>query len=147
MDEEDNRASTLASAIEINRPVNLVKALRALNVCDGVVRSVTDQEIVNARAMIAANGFGCEPASGATIAGVQKLRSEGLIDAGDRVACVLTGHQLKDPDLTVAYHMNDPKKHAEKLHPAGVTETPFANPPTVVRNDVDAIIAALGLRK
>lgn len=145
MDREDNRASTLASAIEINRPVNLVKALRALSVCDGVVRSVSDQEIVDARAMIAANGFGCEPASGATIAGLQKLRAEGVIAASDRVACVLTGHQLKDPDLTVAYHMNDPKKHAAKLHPAGVTKTPYANPPIAVGNDVDAIVAALGL--
>ncbi|MEZ6124255.1 MAG: threonine synthase [Planctomycetaceae bacterium] len=145
MDRENHRASTLASAIEINRPVNLVKALRALAVCDGVVRSVTDQEIVDARAQIAANGFGCEPASGATIAGLKKLRAEGVISAGDRVACVLTGHQLKDPDLTVAYHMNDPKKHAEKLHPAGVTETPYANAPVVVDNDVEAIVAALGL--
>jgi len=58
---------------------------------------------------------------------------------------VLTGHQLKDPDLTVAYHMNDPKQHAAKLHPAGVTETPYANPPIAVGNDVDAIVAALGL--
>ncbi|MEY3228624.1 MAG: Threonine synthase, partial [Planctomycetota bacterium] len=44
MDRQDERAATLASAIEINRPVNLIKALRALEVCDGVVRSVSDQE-------------------------------------------------------------------------------------------------------
>ena len=146
MDDEDRRATTLASAIEINRPVNLVKALRALSVCDGVVRSVSDQEIVDARALIAANGFGCEPASGATIAGVQKLRAEGIIAASDRVACVLTGHQLKDPDLTVAYHTGDPKKQSEKLHPAGVTKTPYANAPIAVDNDVEAIVKELGLK-
>ncbi len=145
MDKEDRRASTLASAIEINRPVNLVKALRALAFCDGVVRSVPDQEIVDARALIAANGFGCEPASGATIAGLRLLREEGVIAASDRVACVLTGHQLKDPDLTVAYHTGDPKKQAEKLHPAGVHLTPHANSPVVVDNDKDAIARALGL--
>ena len=145
MDARDGRAKTLASAIEINRPVNLVKAIRALSACNGVVRSVSDQEIVNARALIAANGFGCEPASGATIAGVRKLKEEGVIGADDRIACVLTGHQLKDPDLTVAYHMNDPQKHAEKLHPAGVFETPHANPPVVVDNDTASIVAALGL--
>lgn len=145
MDTEDRRASTLASAIEINRPVNLVKALRALSFCDGVVRGVTDQEIVDARALIAANGFGCEPASGATIAGVRQLREEGLIAPSDKVACILTGHQLKDPDLTVAYHSGDPEKHKAKLHPAGVTQTPYANPPVLVANDVDAIVAALGL--
>ena len=32
------RASTIASAIEINRPVNLTKCLRALEWCDGLVR-------------------------------------------------------------------------------------------------------------
>lgn len=145
MDTEDRRASTLASAIEINRPVNLIKALRALQFCDGVVRSVTDQEIVDARALIAANGFGCEPASGATVAGVRRLREEGLIAADDKVACILTGHQLKDPDLTVAYHSGDPERHKAKLHPAGVTQTPHANPPTRVANDVNAIVSALGL--
>ncbi|MFN9975439.1 MAG: pyridoxal-phosphate dependent enzyme, partial [Phycisphaerae bacterium] len=66
MDREGQRASTLASAIEINRPVNLEKALRAIQVCQGVVRSVSDQEIIDSRALIAAAGFGCEPASGAT---------------------------------------------------------------------------------
>ena len=108
MDQQNERASTLASAIEINRPVNLEKALRALAFCDGIVREVSDQEIIDCRARIAATGFGCEPASGATIAGVQRLRDEGVIAASDRVVCILTGHQLKDPDLTMAYHSNDP---------------------------------------
>lgn len=146
MDRTGARASTLASAIEINRPVNLEKALRALKVCDGIVRSVSDQQILDARAQIAACGFGCEPASGATIAGVRLLRQEGLISAGDRVACVLTGHQLKDPDITVAYHSGNPELHAKKLHPAGVHEMPFANAPIVVDNDEAAILDAIGIR-
>ncbi len=145
MDRKNDRASTLASAIEINRPVNLEKALRALSVCDGVVRKVSDQEIIDCRARIAATGFGCEPASGATIAGVLQLRKEGVIHADDRVVCILTGHELKDPDLTMAYHSNDPQLMAKKLTPAGVTSTPFANPPVVVDNEEVAILNALGL--
>ena len=43
------KADTIASAIEINRPVNLTKCLRALDACDGVVRKVTDQEILDAK--------------------------------------------------------------------------------------------------
>jgi threonine synthase len=142
---DNERASTLASAIEINRPVNLEKALRALSVCNGVVRKVSDQEIIDSRARIAATGFGCEPASGATIAGVLRLRKEGVIQADDRVVCILTGHQLKDPDLTMAYHSGDPQLMSKKLTPAGVTSTPFANPPVVVDNDEIAILKALGL--
>ncbi|MCA9037338.1 MAG: threonine synthase [Planctomycetaceae bacterium] len=145
MDASGHRANTLASAIEINRPVNLEKALRAIDVCNGVVRSVPDQAIVDARAMIAATGFGCEPASGATIAGLKLLREEGLISASDRVACVLTGHQLKDPDLTVAYHSGNSELHAKKLIPAGVTSMPFANSPVVVDNNEHAILSALGM--
>ncbi len=44
MDATNHRARTLASAIEINRPVNLKKCLRALDVCDGVVREVSDAD-------------------------------------------------------------------------------------------------------
>jgi len=36
---------TCASAIEISRPVNLKKCLRAIDICNGVVRAVTDEEI------------------------------------------------------------------------------------------------------
>jgi threonine synthase len=109
------------------------------------VRKVSDQEIIDCRARIAASGFGCEPASGATVAGVMQLRKEGLIQADDRVVCILTGHQLKDPDLTMAYHSRDPELMSKKLIPAGVTSTPFANPPIAVNNDEGEILKALGL--
>ncbi|HEY6565560.1 MAG TPA: threonine synthase, partial [Pirellulaceae bacterium] len=56
MDREQRKASTIASAIEINRPVNLWKCLRALEVCDGVVREVSDQEILDAKAQVGAGG-------------------------------------------------------------------------------------------
>src|SRR5262249_46867304 len=65
LDAAKKRASTIASAIEINRPVNLDKCLRALEVCDGVVREATDQESMDAKAQVGAGGYGCEPASAA----------------------------------------------------------------------------------
>ena len=71
MDAQQRRASTIASAIEINRPVNLTKCLRALEWCNGVVREVTDQEILDAKAQVGAGGLGCEPASAASVAGVK----------------------------------------------------------------------------
>src|SRR5438105_1751975 len=80
LDVENMRAATLASAIEINRPVNLTKALRALDRCNGVVREVTDQEMLDAKAKVGAGGLGCEPASAASVAGVRKLRQEAVID-------------------------------------------------------------------
>ena len=74
LDASHKRASTIASAIEINRPVNLDKCLRALDVCDGVVREVTDQEILDAKAQVGAGGLGCEPASAASVAGREAAR-------------------------------------------------------------------------
>jgi threonine synthase len=144
MDAANRRADTLASAIEINRPVNLTKCLRALQWCDGVVRTVTDQEIMNAKAQVGACGLGCEPASAASVAGAKKLAEEGVIQPGDNVVCILTGHQLKDPTATVAYHTDD-RAHFEKvLGCRDVHEAPYANRAVHVPNDVAAILKAIG---
>ena len=143
MDAEGARASTIASAIEINRPVNLPKALRALERCGGVVREVTDQEVLDAKAKVGAGGLGCEPASAASVAGAKKLRQEGVIGADERVACVLTGHQLKDPTATVAYHTTDQKTFDEVLGKRGVRRATFANRAVQTPNDLDEIIRAI----
>jgi threonine synthase len=117
---------TCASAIEISRPVNLKKCLRAIDVCNGVVRAVTDQEICDAKAIIGKYGLGCEPASAATIAGLRHLLTEGIVEKDASVACVLTGHALKDPNVTVNYHKDK--------------QGQFSNPPIEAPNDLDAII-------
>lgn len=143
MDKEQRKASTLASAIEINRPVNLKKCLRALETCNGVVRQVTDQEILDAKAQVGAGGFGCEPASAASVAGAKLLRAEGVIAPSDRVVCILTGHQLKDPDATVAYHSGDRALFDSKLGSRGVHRAQFANSPVVVENNLQKIIEVL----
>src|SRR5262249_39010936 len=127
LEAERIRAATIASAIEINHPVNLPKALRALDRCGGVVREVSDQEILDAKAKVGAGGLGCEPASAASVAGARKLRREGVIAPSDRVVCILTGHQLKDPTATVAYHSTDQKTFDEVLGHRGVRRATFAN--------------------
>ncbi len=145
MDLSGRRASTIASAIEINRPVNLTKCLRAISACDGVVRHVTDQEIMDAKARVGAGGLGCEPASAASVAGAKKLREEGVIAPSDRVVCILTGHQLKDPTATVAYHSADQEQFEKVLGSRGVRRAGYANRPVVVANDLDDIIRAIAL--
>ncbi len=145
MDSEGRRASTIASAIEINRPVNLEKCLRALDVCDGVVREVTDQEILDAKAQVGAGGIGCEPASAASVAGTRQLVEEGVIGRDERVVCILTGHQLKDPTATVAYHTTDQELFNDVLGKRGVRRAAFANRAVVVPNDLDEIIKAIQL--
>lgn len=145
MDASGRRASTIASAIEINRPVNLTKCLRALHWCNGVVREVADQEILDAKARVGASGLGCEPASAASVAGAKKLVEEGVIDPEEQVVCVLTGHQLKDPTATVAYHTTDQDLFNNVLGSRGVRRAAFANRAVVVPNDLDEIIKAIRL--
>jgi threonine synthase len=145
LDDANARADTLASAIEINRPVNLPKALRTLERCGGVVREVTDQEILDAKAKIGAGGLGCEPASAASVAGLMKLVKEGIISSDDRVVCILTAHLLKDPTATVAYHTSDPKTFEDVLGKRGVKRVAFANRAVQVPNDLDEIVKAIEL--
>lgn len=142
MDAQNRRANTLASAIEINRPVNLKKCLRALDACDGVVREVNDTEILNAKAQVGAHGFGCEPASAASVAGAKLLREQGVIAPSDRVVCILTGHQLKDPTATVGYHAPETDE-AKKLAKSGVSQCSFMNTPIPVANDLQEILSVI----
>lgn len=145
MDTEGRRASTIASAIEINRPVNLDKCIRALEWTDGVVREVTDQEILDAKAQVGAGGLGCEPASAASVAGTRLLVTEGVIAPDERVASILTGHQLKDPNATVAYHTTDQDRFNQVLGSRGVRRAAYANRAVAVPNDLDEIIKAIQL--
>jgi threonine synthase len=145
LDREHKKASTIASAIEINRPVNLRKCLRALDYCDGVVRQVSDQEILDAKAQVGAGGIGCEPASAASVAGARLLVSQGVIEPQERVVCILTGHQLKDPTATVAYHTTDQQKFNEVLGSRGVRRASFANRAIAVPNELNEIIKAIRL--
>jgi len=145
MDEENAKASTLASAIEINRPVNLHKCLRAIDKCNGVVRKVSDQQIMDAKSQVGAGGMGCEPASAASVAGAKLLKEEGIIAPSDRVVCVLTGHLLKDPTATVAYHTTDQETFSKVLGSRGVNRATFANRAVAVKNDVNDIVQAIQL--
>jgi threonine synthase len=115
MDKKGIRPKTHATAIQIGRPANIVKALRALDFTHGVVVQVSDKEMSDGMSIVGLNGFDCEMASGAVPAGVRKLRREGLIKMDDVVVGILTGRQ-KDPALAVEYHTN--------------VDNMFARPPT-----------------
>src|SRR3954462_5472137 len=142
MDEANYHPHTVASAIEISRPVNLPKALRALDVMNGVVREVSDDEILEPRALVARFGFGCEPASAASVAGLRKLLDEQVISKDETVVCILTGHELKDPNATVKYHTGIDMKSVQDLAPKVEPHGKLSNRPVQVEDDLDVIITA-----
>ena len=98
------KAETIATAIQIGNPVSFTKSMRGLSMLDGVVRRVSDDAILEAKAHIDAAGIGAEPASCATVAGIRQLVSEGVIAATDDVCSILTGHVLKDPNVVIDFH-------------------------------------------
>ncbi len=91
---------TVASAIRIGNPARWEEAMDAMTASGGAVASVTDAQILEAyRFLAAGEGVFCEPASAASIAG---LLAHGAGDAR-RIACVLTGHGLKDPQMALEH--------------------------------------------
>jgi threonine synthase len=92
------RAATVATAIRIGDPASWDRAVRAIEETDGVVTTVSDDEILEAKAVLDGCGAGCEPASAASLAGIRRLVAEGTIPRNARVVGILTGHLLKDPE-------------------------------------------------
>jgi len=89
---------TVATAIRIGKPASGAAALLARDESDGLIDSVSDQEILDAyRDLARYEGIFCEPASAASVAGVRKAAAAGLIDPGATIVAVLTGSGLKDP--------------------------------------------------
>ena len=76
--------------------------------------SVTDEEILEAKALLAEDGVGCEPASAATVAGVRKLVRAGKIPWHADIVCVLTGTQLKDTEY-IMRHRAEAEESRQRL--------------------------------
>ena len=116
---------TIASAIRIGNPASWQAAEAARDESEGLIDSVTDDEIRDAQRWLASvEGVFCEPASAASLAVLRKAVADGRIAPGSTAVCVLTGNGLKDPD-TAAH---------------GITE------PVEIDADIATIAAALELR-
>ncbi len=95
------KPETVATAIRIGNPARAEEALAAARESGGVIRDVTDEEILSAQRLLAQKeGVFCEPASAASVAGLLKYRERGL-PVGDTLVAVLTGHGLKDPQTAI----------------------------------------------
>ena len=107
--------STVATAIRIGNPARLDQALEAVEQSNGGIRAVPDSGILSAYRLLAQEeGVFCEPASAAALAGVARARADGMVEAGARVTCILTGHGLKDVETAALGASAD-----EAVSPAG----------------------------
>ncbi|MGZ3520945.1 MAG: threonine synthase [Vulcanimicrobiaceae bacterium] len=115
------RAQTFASAINIGNPVSWRSAIRVLDALRGTAVAVSDARIAEARAVLARDGLGCEPASAASLAGICELRARGDIAPDDDVVALLTGDSLKDVEHVIEYHRDGVRPSANRLCKADAT--------------------------
>ncbi|MGH2354000.1 MAG: threonine synthase [Chloroflexota bacterium] len=148
--ERVHHARTLATAIKIGAPVSWKKARRAVDWSDGWVTSVAEQDIADAKAMIGADGIGCEPATATTLAAICRLAREGTdarVDPDEDIVAILTGNVLKDADYTLRYHSSELYEEfttETKMTSTGKRlESHFANPPVVVDATAEALAEAI----
>ncbi len=146
LDAKHLKASTIASAIEINRPVNLKKCLRAARLLPGG-RPPGDRPGDHGR-----QGPGrlredsvASPRAPRAWPGPRNSARKGSSPRPTGSSRILTGHQLKDPTATVAYHGTDQENFEKVLGSRGVHRAGFANRPVVVPNDLDDIIRTIAL--
>lgn len=105
----EKNPKTIATAIRIGNPASWKKAERARDESDGLIDAVTDEEILEAYKILSdKEGVFVEPASAASVAGLLKIKREGIVDnyrtGGNKnptIVCILTGHGLKDPDRAI----------------------------------------------
>lgn len=94
---------TVATAIRIGNPASAKQARAARDDSGGRIDSVTDKQILDAQALLAAKeGVFVEPASAAGVAGMLKAKAEGTLPTGRRIAITVTGNGLKDIDAALA---------------------------------------------
>lgn len=110
------KPETIATAIRIGNPASWKQAERARDMSKGTIDCVTDEEIIKAYQLLASTeGILAEPASAASVAGLIKAHSMGLVEEGSQIVCILTGNGLKDPDSAIKYSSTEVKKTTAKL--------------------------------
>ncbi len=89
---------TIATAIRIGNPASWEQAVAARDESGGRIDAVTDEQILAAHRFLSAQeGVFVEPGSAASVAGLLACHEAGLVPAGARIVCTVTGHGLKDP--------------------------------------------------
>jgi threonine synthase len=89
---------TIATAIRIGNPASWRQAVEARDESGGRIDAVSDAQILAAHRLLSSReGIFVEPASAASVAGLLAAHAAGLVPAGARIVCTVTGHGLKDP--------------------------------------------------
>ncbi|HEY7180807.1 MAG TPA: pyridoxal-phosphate dependent enzyme, partial [Blastocatellia bacterium] len=90
-------AQTVADSINVGRPRDAIRAIRAIRASKGCGVKVSDDEIIAAISRLAlSTGVFAEPAAAAAFAGFVKRCENGAIKSDESVLLMITGAGLKD---------------------------------------------------
>ena len=128
---------TLASAIQIGNPVSYTKAVTALGKSQGIVASVSEDQLAHAAALGDRVGLYACPHTGVALGALMQLAKRGEIGSAERVVVVSTAHGLKFTQFKVGYHAGELAGVESRL-----TNTPWELPPSLdhVRGTVHEIL-------
>ena len=90
---------TIATAIRIGNPASWKQAEAARDESGGLIDAVTDEQILEAHRFLSSQeGVFVEPGVGGVASpACSPSHAAGLVPAGARIVCTVTGHGLKDP--------------------------------------------------
>lgn len=97
-------ADTVASAVRIGDPVSYDKAVAAVRRSNGAFISASEQEIMDAKALVDSTGVYICPNSATAVAGFLKARAQGIVGPDERVVIIATAHGCKFSQATIDYH-------------------------------------------
>ena len=90
------KPATIARSLAIGDPADGRYALSVVRATGGAIIGVSDAQIVDGMRLLASTeGIFAETAGGVTIATLVELVQRGVIDRGEEVVCMVTGHGLK----------------------------------------------------
>ena len=127
---------TLASAIQIGNPVSYERAVKTLQVFDGVVEQVSEDELANAAVRADRTGLYACPHTGVALAVLIKLLDKGVIHRDQRVIVISTAHGLKFSRFKVDYH-NQQLESVLEQYPNPPLELPADY--EIVRGKIDEV--------
>ena len=124
---------TLASAIQIGDPVSYERALKVLQVFDGIVEQASEEELASAAARADQTGMFSGPQTGVALAVLIKLIERKEISPQDRVVVISTANGLKFTDFKVGYHDSTLEE----------VDSRYANPPVELPANLQAVNEAI----
>lgn len=109
------KPNTIAHAIENPYPPSGNQILRMLKWNGGIAVGVTDEEIIEAQAILATDGLFSQPASAVPLAVVIKLKAQNYLKHEDRIVCIVTGSGLKYTAALEKHKLNSVQCRIEEL--------------------------------